>query len=199
MVIFYCDLDNPSLPAFAIPSSFKIERVMSETALSQQDRDAIVNLWNPELARHNMSERFAKGAALWLVKAENLLAGYGWKLQGRSIEPYYFPLGPKDVHLFDFHVFPQYRGQGINPLLVAAILRSLATNGRGRAFIEAAEWNEAQISSLRKTPFERLGLARSFTVFGHKFIYWFEGDTQGQTEKAGEPSNKPSRIAKSHE
>jgi ribosomal protein S18 acetylase RimI-like enzyme len=199
MVVFYCDLDKQNLPPVALPSSFQIQRVTSETALIHQDWDAMVSMWNPTLARRNMNERFAKGAALWLVKVESQLAGYGWTLQGRTIERYYFPLGPNDVHLFDFHVFAQYRGQGINPLLVAAIVRNLATNGRGRAFIEAAEWNEAQISSLRKTSFQRLGLARSFTVFGHKFISWVESETQQQTQKGAEPGNKALRMAKSHE
>ena len=79
------------------------------------------------------------------------------------------------MHLFDFHVFPQYRGRGINPFLVTHILESLARVGAGRAFIEAAEWNKAQLSSLTKTPFRRLGMARKLTIFRRTIVLWSDG------------------------
>ena len=72
---------------------------------------------------------------MWLIKSAGKLAGFGWTLQGDTIEPHYFPLAQDDVHLFDFHVFPQYRGQGLNPFLVNYILHSLASESSGRAFI----------------------------------------------------------------
>jgi ribosomal protein S18 acetylase RimI-like enzyme len=93
------------------------------------------------------------------------------------MERHYFPLGPDDVHLFDFHVFPQYRGQGTNPLLVTRILQGLATEGASRALIEAAEWNQAQLSSLAKTPFRRLGLARKLTIFDRTIVCWADNET----------------------
>ena len=88
------------------------------------------------------------------------------------------------MHLFDFHVFPQYRGQGVNPLLVSYILRSLAAEGQGRAFIEAAEWNQAQLASLRRTPFRRLGSARKFTLFWYTMVCWDENKTVEEEQKA---------------
>ena len=69
-------------------------------------------------------------------------------------------------------MFPQFRGQGMNPLLVTFILGTMATEGAGRAFIEAAEWNEAQLSSLAKTPFHRLGMARKTTILGRTLVMW---------------------------
>ena len=77
----------------------------------------MTSFWNPKLAHRNIKERFDKGASLWLIKFEDRLAGYGWTLQGRTIEPHYFPLGQDDVHLFDFHVFPKYRGRGLTLFL----------------------------------------------------------------------------------
>jgi ribosomal protein S18 acetylase RimI-like enzyme len=176
MVVFYCDLAPQTLPTSTISGPLKVNRLNSEAELSQQDLEPMTSIWNPRLALRNIRERFAKGASLWLIKSGNQLAGYGWTLRGRTIEPYYFPLRPEDAHLFDFHVFSQYRGQGVNPLLVEYILRSLGIERGGRAFIEAAEWNEAQLSSLRKTPFRRLGVARSLSVFGHKFTSWTQDE-----------------------
>jgi ribosomal protein S18 acetylase RimI-like enzyme len=183
MIVFYCDLSQLPRDSVGIPDSLKIGHHSAETELSPKDFQAMTSFWNPKQARRNISERFKQGASLWLIKSENELAGYGWSLQGRTVEPYYFPLGNDDFHLFDFHVFPQYRGRRINPLLVTLILHNMAVKCRGRAFIEAAEWNEAQLASLRKTAFRHLGLVRSFTLFGHKFVSWVGNITLKQPKE----------------
>jgi ribosomal protein S18 acetylase RimI-like enzyme len=184
MVLFYCDFSAHSWSAADLPSFLKVERHKNQTDLSPQDLQQITSFWNPQLAERNIKERLELGASLWLIKFENKLAGYGWTLQGHTVKPHYFRLGPGDVHLFDFHVFPQYRGQGVNPLLVSYILRSLAAEGQGRAFIEAAEWNQAQLASLRRTPFRRLGLARKFTLLRYTMVWWEENKTGEQEPKA---------------
>ena len=188
-VLFYCDLARLTAPPADLPSFLKVERKRSPAELSPEDLEGMTSFWNPKLATRNMKERFGKGASLWLIKSRDSLAGYGWTLWGSTVEPHYFPLGPDDVHLFDFHVFPQYRGRGMNPFLVTHILRSLATEGADRALIEAAEWNQAQLSSLLKTPFRRLGQARKLTIFGRTIVCWAENETigelQGQTERKG--------------
>jgi ribosomal protein S18 acetylase RimI-like enzyme len=176
-----------------------VERLQALTELSAERLQAMTSFWNPKLANQNIRERFEKGASLWLVECEGQLAGYGWTLQGQAIAPYYFPLGPDDVHLFDFHVFPYFRGRGINPYLIGQILDGLATNGAGRAFIEAAEWNGAQLSSLRKTQFRCLGSARSFTILGHIFVSWIRSDGVMQMHKDAEPTDQILRTARSNE
>jgi len=172
MVLFYCDLHSQAWPIVGMPSSMDVERKRNEGELSQQHLQEITSFWNPGLARRNITERFRHGAVLWLIKSEGRLVGYGWTLQGHTVEPHYFRLAPDDTHLFDFHVFPQYRGRGVNPLLVRYVLGSLAAESQGRAFIEAAEWNHAQLASLRMTPFRRLGSARKFTFSRHTAVYW---------------------------
>jgi ribosomal protein S18 acetylase RimI-like enzyme len=182
MILFYCDLPTLSSPTADLPSPLKVERHRNQIDLSKQDLREITSFWNPQQALRNIKERFELGASLWLIKFKDELAGYGWTLQGRTVEPHYFRLGPEDVHLFDFHVFPQYRGRGVNPLLVSSILCSLAAECRGRAFIEAAEWNQPQLASLRKTPFHRLGRARKRTILRRTIVYWDQNQT---TDKRG--------------
>jgi len=172
MVLFYCDLATLSSTTADFPSLPKVERYTNQTDLSPCDLHEITSFWDPELARRRIKERFGLGASIWLIKVEDNLAGYGWTLQGRTVEPHYFRLGPDDIHLFDFHVFPQYRGRGMNPSLVSYILRSLAAESHGLAFIEAAEWNQAQLASLQKTPFRPLGRARKFTILRRTIVYW---------------------------
>jgi ribosomal protein S18 acetylase RimI-like enzyme len=177
-VLFYCDLSTQIAPVADLPGFLKVERKQSATELSPEDLQAMTSFWNPNLAGRNIKERFEKGASLWLIRSDGKLAGYGWTLRGRTIEPHYFPIGQEDVHLFDFHVFSQYRGRGLNPYLVTKILCNLATERAGRAFIEAAEWNLPQLSSLKKTPFHRLGYASKLAFFGRTIAYWAENKTR---------------------
>jgi len=88
------------------------------------------------------------------------------------MEPHYVSLSSEDVHLFDFLVFPNFRGRGINPALVIHVLETLAVEGKKRALLEAAEWNTAQLSSLRRTPFQELGVVRKRSLFGKPTVIW---------------------------
>jgi hypothetical protein len=190
MAVLYCDLSERGLPQINVPVVLKVKRLRSLTELSAENLKTMTSFWNPKLANRNIRERFEKGASLWLVECQERLAGYGWTLQGRTMAPYYFPLAQDDVHLFDFHVFPLYRGRGINPYLICRILDGLAMNCRGRAFIEVAEWNDPQLSSLRKTPFRCLGSARSFTIMGYTLVSWIKNDIVAQINKGTDPADQ---------
>lgn len=198
MVVFYCDLDNRATTQASSPAGWRVLKLNAYAELTQDQAAQITEFWNPKLAYKSINERFAKGASLWLVECEGRLAAYGWTLRGSTMEPYYFPLASTDVHLFDFHVFPPYRGRGINPFLVGHILFTLAAQRQGRAFIEAGEWNEAQLASLQKTPFRRYGLVRSYTICGRTFVAWTgkrpvlpdakSADSNGSSLRMTEPS-----------
>jgi len=207
MVLFYCDL-AAERETFELPESLQLERKAKENDLKPEDLRDLISFWNPKLAGRRIKERFAQGASLWIVKCEGRLAGFGWTLQGRTVEPHYFFLGTDDLHLFDFHVFPQYRGRRLNPLLVNYILSTMAAECRGRAFIEAAEWNVPQLASLRRTPFHQLGSARKFTFFRHAIVCFSENKiVEQQPEGQGKGScalptkndeNRPSVLRLNH-
>jgi hypothetical protein len=200
MTVFYCDLDERILRVASTPKAFAVERVSALTELSKEHLEEMTSFWNRKLANRNIRKRFEKGASLWMVKCDDRLAGYGWTLQGGTIEPYFFPLMQNDVHFFDFHVFPRYRGRGVNPYLVGQILDCFATNCRGRAFIEAAEWNNAQLSSLQKTSFRCLGSVRSFTILGHKWVSWIGNDAAvRRIHKPADSTVQISKTARSNE
>ena len=182
-VLFYCDLARLTAPPRDLPTFLKVEQKKGSAELSPEDLQEMTSVWNPKLVEQNMKDRFDLGASLWMIKSHDKLAGYGWTLQGRTVEPHYFSLGRDDFHLFDFHVFPQYRGRSMNPLLVTRILESLATEGAGRALIEAAEWNHAQLSSLAKTPFRCLGRARKLTIFSRTVVCWARNEFAPRSTK----------------
>lgn len=175
MVLFYCDLSSAISVPTDLPPSIVVERKRSDTELSQYEFQELINSWNPKIAEQQIGARFTQNASLWIIKVGGRVAGYGWTLRGRTIEPHFFRLGQDDVHLFDYYVAPPYRGRGLNPMMVNHILKTLAVEHLGRSFIEVAEWNHPQLSSLRKTPFLRLGCARKVTI-GRQIIVWWKAD-----------------------
>jgi ribosomal protein S18 acetylase RimI-like enzyme len=203
MVLFYFDLaDDGSLAATNMPDHLNVARKTGLDAIDTPDWQQITELWNPRLCRRNFSERFQEGASLWLIRSEGRLAGYGWTMTGRTIAPHYHPLGANDVHLFDFLVFPEFRGRNINPSLVRHILNELTAEGSSRAFIEVREWNRPQMISLAKTPFRCLGVARKASLFGKTFVEWSAapGGSVSQTVQSpaqdGKTANRVSMISR---
>src|SRR5215469_1115356 len=108
MVVFYCDLHRQYVAPLNPPGTFYVECLAALAELRPEYRAKITGFWNSELANRNLQERFGRGALLWVALCGDQLAGYGWTLNGQTIEPYYFPLAKDDVHLFDFHVFPDF-------------------------------------------------------------------------------------------
>ena len=196
MILFYCNLSGRNSEQTPLPDFLTVERKRNENEVSPLDLEEIIKSWNSGIAHRSIKERFGQGASLWMIKSESKLAGYGWTLRGHTIERHYYPLGPDDVHLFDFYVFPGYRGRGLNPLLVTEILRTLSAERTERAFIEAAEWNHAQLASLRKTSFHRLGRASKFTILRRTIVFW--DDSQVDSELNDVPiaaAGKGSRVS----
>jgi len=199
MVVFYCDLDERSLPPVNIPSSLSVERLGKQAEVNPQDLQEIISFWNPKIAAWKIKERFAKGSTLWLIKSDDRLAGYSWTIRGRAIAAYYFPMGPDDVQLFDFYVFPKFRGRAILWFLIAHILNRLGAEGAARIYGDVVEWNQASLSFYKMTPFRRLGVARSFTLFGRKFTCWADAGAEREPQKEIQGKDKALAVTRSHE
>lgn len=167
MVLFACDLPVKNAPA----TMGNLDRKQTEASLPATDLERIVSHWNPEAMRRLVAERFAAGAELWLLRENEIIAACGWTLKEKTMEPHYFPLQSGDVHLFDFFVFPEFRGRGLNPALVWQILAAMSHEGLKRALIEAAAWNKPQLASLKKTPFQKFGTARK-SLWGKITVVW---------------------------
>jgi ribosomal protein S18 acetylase RimI-like enzyme len=177
LVIFFCELP---VRVSAPRSDLLFERVSSGN-LAPNDFETITSFWNRDLSASLIQERFRRGATLWLARQNGKLAGYGWTLLGMTMEPYFFPLVPSDLHLFDFLVFPQFRGLGINPQLVSHILSQAPALGATRAYVEVAVWNQSQLVSLKKTAFKRLGIAARKRLFKRTFAVWRSFDSVSQS------------------
>jgi ribosomal protein S18 acetylase RimI-like enzyme len=199
MVVFYCDLGKQPAAPPKMPSSLTVERVRSYGELRSQELQEMTSFWNPRQAHRNIVERLEQGSSLWLIRSTDHLAGFSWTIQGRTVAPYYFPFGEGDVQLFDFYVFPKFRGRAILWFLIAHILNTLKAEGAVRVFGDVAEWNEASLSFYKMTPFKRLGLVRSFTVLGHTFVSWVENKKVVDALSSAERTDRVPTMARSHE
>ncbi|HTZ48942.1 MAG TPA: GNAT family N-acetyltransferase [Verrucomicrobiae bacterium] len=196
MVVYYCDLTELTKAPAKKPSTLKFERVTTSGELDRQRRIEIATQWNPRKAEQNIEERFARKASLWLVSSGDRLAGFGWTIRGKTIAPYYFPIGPDDIQLFDFYIFPKFRGRALHGVLTSHILRELAAEGAVRAFADTAEWNQAQLSSFKMTPFRQIGLAQVLRIPGCRIVSWVESEHRDGIEKKT-ASRKPIKLGAS--
>jgi GNAT superfamily N-acetyltransferase len=176
MVLFVCDL--PACLTVETPVCGILERKTGGAAPTPEDLVRISSHWNPPVKLRQINERFAAGAELWLLRSDGVIAAYGWTIKGKTMKPHFFPFTPKDVHCFDFYVFPEFRGRGLNSTLVEQILLKTGGDGSVRAFIESAAWNKAQLSSLKKTPFRKFGIARKFCIGRSALVLWSNSEIQ---------------------
>jgi GNAT superfamily N-acetyltransferase len=192
MIVFYCELHKVSPTPVNLPTSIRVERLNNLSELSPNDLQDLTSFWNPSQARQNINERFESGASLWLIKSEGKLSGFSWTLRARTIAPYYFPMTQDDVQLFDFYVFPKFRGRAILWFLIMHLLQNLKTEGVARVFGDVAEWNQASLSFYKMTPFQKLGVVRAFTFFGQTYTRWMskgidQGASMGTHRRDGKP------------
>ena len=169
-IVFVCEL--PATIKAEKISEGTLERKTAETELTPADVERIISPADSAASRRRMTERFAAQAELWLIRCQGVVAAFGWTIKGRTMEPHFVKVSANDWHLFDFFVFPEFRGRGLNPALVVQILQTLSHDNRGRAFIEAAAWNTPQLASLKKTPFRKLGAARKLQLGKTTKVFW---------------------------
>lgn len=86
------------------------------------------------------------------------------------MERRYYPAEAEDVHLFEFLVFPEYRGLRINSFLVDHILDQLAAERKAHAYLDVAEWNKAALKSYRYTSFRPVGLWKGGPLRGRRLV-----------------------------
>lgn len=156
-----------------LPEGFRIERYNHRADVPERFLQRIAEHYSEELMKEHLRRRFDMGAHLWWLTRGQEDIGYTWTLEGRTTEPYYFPLMRDDVYLFDALIFPSLRGRGLNSILLNGILAHYRSEGYHRALLETAEWNSPVTKFLRKSNFERIGLARKKFRRGKLKVTWW--------------------------
>jgi GNAT superfamily N-acetyltransferase len=109
---------------------------------------------NRVLARHQAGHRLY-GAFL-----DDIPAGYGWVAkQAGGIEEldFSFDLPAANAYLWDFVTRPDWRGRGVYPHLLQAIVRQELDNGIDRFWIGYEAHNEASGRGIKKAGFAVVG------------------------------------------
>jgi len=171
-LLFYVDLTKSLGEDFILPQEAKVECKNCRDEISEEELNSLVFYRRERIIKHQLEDRFAKGARLWLIKLNGCVAGMVWSVRQTTVEPYYFPLTDGDVHFFDNEVFREYRGRSINSHLINYVLHSLKEEGMVRAYIETAMSNVSEIRSLAKTYFRNYGSATKLHIFGSNISFW---------------------------
>lgn len=172
-IVYYADLPSLGFASNAVQSPYKVEYITGERELSAKTFQELVANRDEQIFIGQLKQRFENGAYLWLLKENDTTIGFVWCITARTLQPYFFPLGNKDIHLFDNEILPQYRGKGMNPILINNILTALQERGNARAYIETQIWNEPEKHSLAKTSFKTLGKARKLHIGPFQLSIWY--------------------------
>jgi ribosomal protein S18 acetylase RimI-like enzyme len=171
-IIYYEDLAELKTDDCRLAQNMLITTCNNIDEIPHEDMTCLCSYYGKKIIEHQMRERFAIEAKLWLLKIDEEVAGMVWSLKGKTFAPYFFLLGSNDVHLFNDEIFEGYRGRGLNTILIEKVLRELKTAGISRVFIDTNLRNKAEIKSLKKTSFKQLGLARKTHFAGWDLTIW---------------------------
>ena len=150
---------------YPLSPNYSIVCRRSYNEITESELQTLTYYRGEKIVLAQIDDHFSKGACLWLIAIEEKVVGMVWTIRQKTLKPYYWPMTPYDVHLFDNEVFPDFRGRGINPLFIDHLLFKLKKEGLVRAFIETRELNGPEIRSLSKTCFNELGRAHKFHIF----------------------------------
>ncbi len=142
LATWWCDGLLPNLvplPSFSVYFSTDAQLIARLANLSLQEVDS----------------RFQSGSRLYLACIDEILVAYGWVATQRGDMPEFqlsFKLSERNCYLWDFRTLPAWRGRGIYPRLLQAIIRQEALFF-DRFWIGTASGNTAAEHSIVKAGF----------------------------------------------
>lgn len=172
-VIFARDLLQGGLDDHPLSEEHRVERYDKSTGVPEGMLKRISEEYSEEIVKEYVSQRLEKGACLWCLVKDAEHMSYTWALSGRAMKPHYFPLGERDLHLFDGYTFPPFRGRGLNVVLLDHVLKHYRDRGFVRALLETHEWNAPVIKMVPKNGFVKIGLARKKVSGGKCRVTWW--------------------------
>jgi len=177
-ILFYFDLVELKENDCPLPVNYEIERKKNKSDLSEEDLNTFMaqrgKYCGAEKVKSQIEVRFKKKAQFWLIRKNEQFAGFLWSIRNGYVAPFFIPLTLNDVVLFDIETFPEFRGAGINPLLMKYTFHELKKEGVARVYITVKVWNSSSIRAMEKTGFKRIGIAKKFKIFGHDITMWYK-------------------------
>jgi len=181
--MFYLDCSDVSSNECQSDNNFKVERYEKIEDIPQKYLDRFYHLKGGKKIIQPFLEKFFEWeAVLWLALLNDEVVGYHWSIN-EGFEGFYdLPMTGKDSVLVASEVFPDYRGRGINPRMINHIALELKKEGITRLFIGSKIWNRAQLRSISKTNFHKLGTARTLRIFGRFITVWQRQELKRNSE-----------------
>ncbi|HEY1276811.1 MAG TPA: GNAT family N-acetyltransferase [Thermoleophilaceae bacterium] len=106
-------------------------------------------------ALSTVEENVRQGRSLWVAALDGRVAGYLLIARRHQLETWYVPLQEHDLVVYSVVVFPDLRGKGIAPSMVAeAVLSELAPGQQ--AYVDTRAWNASAIRFILKAGFRHI-------------------------------------------
>jgi GNAT superfamily N-acetyltransferase len=196
-IVFWLDLCSWTTDPRSCDESYSVAEICERVELPETFHARLEQEHAEELIDKNLRRRFEAGATLWCLTQSDVFLGYTWTIPCKTMRPYFFPLTARDVHIFDNYVFPAYRGNRLNSLLMGHVLEALKTAGFQRAYIETGEWNKAELRSLNRIGFIRLGCGKKSARQRKSVVTWWpsQGTVPRQASAEAPSKRRPDSAA----
>ena len=173
VVVFTIDLNEIVDNSELLKNDIVVENIAKFQDIDTNDISKIYKIKGSEQVVDNFFKKFFKlGATLWLTRRDDCLVGYHWTIVKGFHGFYNMPMTSSDCVLAASEIFPEYRGEGLNVKMINSILGKIKELNISRVFIGAGIWNRAQLNSLKKTHFQKVGIVRKYRLFNSYVTIW---------------------------
>ena len=173
-VMFYFDCTESLANDFNFPENLIVERYYKMEDIPKKDMERLIMIKGKEIVFPFFKKYFRLGAILWLAKLNGEVVGLNWSVIGGFEGFHCFPMTSKDAVILASEVFPNYRGRGINPAMNKRIVFELKKEGITRVFINCEVWNKANLRSIPKVGFKKLGILHTLRIPGGYITFWYK-------------------------
>ena len=172
-VMFVFDLDSMPLESRSrcLPNVF-VKSYQTLESIPKDDKDQLIRLKSEDILDSFLHHFFEKGATLWIAKIDQQIVGLCWTLIGGFDGFYSMPMTSRDAIYLAAEVFPEFRGQAIASALRLLIYSQLRQHGVARVFVKSHVANISSLRSVAKTNNQRIGIVRTFRIFGKHITIW---------------------------
>ena len=148
-----------------LPEGITIEHYQKLEEIPRKAVDKMVEELG-DSASEWLNKEFSEKSVLWLLYVNGEFVARQFIRHGKYFDKWFIPIRDKDYVFMAAGTFPEFRGQGLSPLLKRAIMYHETRNG-GLAYVDCKVWNQPAIRALKKNNFRHLATMRN---------YW-EGDS----------------------
>jgi ribosomal protein S18 acetylase RimI-like enzyme len=116
---------------------------------------------------------FSKGCELWVGLMDGQIAGICWSRSHERGRDHFVPLEETDAVILSCFVFPAFRGRGVYPAMLEAMVNTLMNQDQVRkVYIDCKSWNVPSIRGIKKAGFVFIGKAARIVLCEHVWILW---------------------------